>query len=217
VNDACCTRRFEPAPDVANELHDLRQCEASVAAQMIREIFAVETLHRDVRERGVWAPDLEDTHDVGDVERGRDLRLSEEASNELGVREHVSLQELHGGDLSRRRMGGFVDLPHCATADQFSDPVVPQDGVGEATESASAQRCLQILPGFFEESFTLRNATDGFVMQLEGANRRLARVLRREEGGTRPLHVSAHIARYTRVTERKTVIVARLLCPALKK
>ena len=114
--------------------------------------YALDQLHHQVGNAVVSGAAIQQTGDVGMIERGENLALSAEAfQNKRGI--EAAAHQFHGDFLGvlAIRPGGAVHLTHAAMADRLSD-LIDANAAASAGHGGRWRCCLQIGSRSVQES-----------------------------------------------------------------
>ena len=116
MDDSGCMRRGEAGRDLPRDFGSLRFGKSSDSAQQMREIFALNQLHRDE----VLLADLADVVNAADVgmrHLSRQPHLGQEPRDTSFASYHRRCDELQGDLLPELEIFSAVDLPHATAAE----------------------------------------------------------------------------------------------------
>ena len=117
----------ERVGDPGQEADHTARGEGTVPGDERVEVRAFDVAHGQ-EELALGLAGLEDGHDVGVVDRGREARLREEPGAELGIGGDLRREELEGDLAVERLLRGQPDRAHAAAAEQPLEPVARQEG-----------------------------------------------------------------------------------------
>ena len=125
MHDAGAMRRRQRLGDLHAELERLLDRQRA-ALQPLRQALAFEELHHQEQPGraaavGRQLADVVERTDVGMLEARNAARLALEAIAPDGIGRHLGRQHLDGHGAIEARVGGAIDLPHAALANQAED------------------------------------------------------------------------------------------------
>lgn len=120
VHDALLVRVLERGADVDHDLDGARLREGALGLHARREVVAEEQLHRHVGELAILTG-VQHAHDVRVLEALGDLRLAQEARDELGVVGELGVHDLDRHVPGLGRLHAAEHLRHAALADERGD------------------------------------------------------------------------------------------------
>ena len=103
-----------------------------------RQRLPLEELHHDVRVTVGRAIDVDDLHDVGAADLGRDARLLQEALDEPGAARELRVQHLDGDAGPQDGVQRLVDRAHPAVPEDADEPVLAVDDAADVDHEALA-------------------------------------------------------------------------------
>ena len=161
MHDARGVRRVEPEAHLAQHRQHAPDAHALVLAQVVGEVPAPRRSIARYGTLGVRRGDLEDAHDVGGVQRRHDACLAHEALHEVGLRQHVRVQELdRGGPVVGLRRTASYTSPIGAAPDDPAEAEVSEHLVGPAPVAPGLEGLRELVPRLAQQGVTLRERAD---------------------------------------------------------
>ncbi len=175
MDDPRFARRAEAAAHLPHEVDHLGAIQPLLLPEDLREVFAFESFHRQVRQRGGLVAHLEHADHVWRIERRGDADLAQKPPHVVGAREHLGEQHLDRRARPVFHVHALVHLAHAAARDHRPELVRAERLIREPTEPAGLQRVLEIATRFEQERLAVGRGAHGRVALGERRHDDLAR------------------------------------------
>ena len=116
-DDARLVRSVEGAANLERYVHRARRGERAGRKEDLREVAALEQLHRDVEPTVLELSEVEHVDDVRMLDAARAHRFAMEANHHVRARRVLGLQDLQRDLLFDRLLNGSVHVAHAALAE----------------------------------------------------------------------------------------------------